>query len=331
MIHPDSFNSSDDLDERIRRVKRHELPETTRSIIDDYEATVGERSRFLWKWLDLLFPEFTLSCVETEDAARLRDAKFLASLFVILLDDIAEKQMDKPLFEELSKIPFEYQSVNDRRESIDTDCLVFAEQVWDRFEDALADAPLRKDFVELFRFDLKQTITAIEYSYTLNRNLEMANMGEIDKYDCANMMLFTYVNLDLMHSPGFERRDLSVLRQIVIKAQRMARIGNWVTTWEREVREDDYSSGVVVYALENDIISIEDLYALRDSRLEGEYDRIVDAIATHDIEDIFLHWWQQNYAEIKELESEIDSVNVGAFLEGMQNVMLYHLASKGLK
>lgn len=329
MVSPGPFRSSGDLSERIMRVERHELPETTRNLIDDYESTIGERNRFLWKWLDLLFPEFTLSCARPVEEARLRDAKFLASLFVILLDDMAEKQMDRATFEEASKVPFEHQSADYTREGVDVDCLEFTERVWERFEEHLAGAPRRAEFAELFRFDLKQTINAIEYSYTLNRNLEMANMSEIDRYDCPNMMLFTYVNVDLMHSPDFETRDLSALRRVVLKAQRMARIGNWVTTWEREVGEGDYSSGVVVYALENGLVTAEELYALREGR--EEHDRIVDAIADHDVEDIFLHWWQQNYAEVKELEPAIESVDVGAFLDGMQNVMLYHLASKGLK
>jgi hypothetical protein len=58
----------------------------------------------------------------------------------------------------------------------------------------------------------------------------MANVTETNTYDCNNMMFFTYVNTDLMHSPSFDRNELAELRQIVLRAQRMARIGNWVTT-----------------------------------------------------------------------------------------------------
>lgn len=327
----DRLRLSTEIRETVGKVKHHQLPDNVSPWIDEYDRIIGERDEFLWKWLHVLFPEITLSCVDPEYARQVRDEKLVASLFVVLLDDLAEKRQDKTTFEEASKIPFEYQSVNSGRESVDTAYLDFAVRVWNSLQKDLERGPRIAEFADLFYFELKQTINAIEYSYIVNQNLEMANTDESKRYTGHNMMLFTYANIDLIHSPRFDRDELALLRKAIGKAQRMARIGNWITTWEREIEEGDYSSGVVAYALENDIVSSDELHRLRNDRLEGGPDVIVGRIKEQGVEETLLCDWEANYAEIKELESTMDSVDMSSFLDGMETVMEYHLVSRGLK
>jgi hypothetical protein len=115
----------------IAAVERHEPPDSVADLLAEYDRVVGDRDRFLWRWLHHLFPHFTLSCVDPSRADHVRDAKLVASLFVALLDDVAEKHRDWATFEEASKIPFANGTVRFDRDEADTEFLRFAQRVWD--------------------------------------------------------------------------------------------------------------------------------------------------------------------------------------------------------
>ncbi|MFC4551354.1 MULTISPECIES: hypothetical protein [Halorussus] len=327
----DAVGDAEAPERRIERVRRCELPGGVAALVDAYEKTVGERDRFLWRWLYFVFPAVTLSCVDSTDEERVRDRKLLASLYVVLLDDVAERRMDRATFEELGKVPFDHRTPRPDREGVDADVVGFGERVWSALETDLETAPRAEEFRSLFEFDVKQNVNAVDYSYTVNQRLEMANLAETDAYDPNNMMLFTYATVDLMHAPSFDRDDLSALRRMLFEAQEMARIGNWVTTWERELREGDYSSGVVVYALENDIVDREELYKLSAGRFEAGCDDLVERIRTRGVEEHFLDEWHRRYEAVEAFEGDLDSVDVRSFRSGMEKVLSYQLASRGLK
>lgn len=312
-------------------IAQHELPAGLIDLIDEYDSRVGERDRYLWKWIHHVLPEVTLSSVPRAYRSDVVDAKLVASMFVVLLDDIGEKRQDRATLIEASKIPFATESPDVDRPRIDGETIEVAETIWTRYEAMLGEGPRREEFLDVFEFDLKQTLNAIEYSSLVNENLEIANGDESWAYDCHNMMLFTYLNTDLMFSPAFERDDLGALRRAVHGTQKLARIGNWITTWEREIWEGDFTSGVLVYALENGIVTSDELYDLRESGTERDVVRIDERIKDHRIEEHFLSEWAAVRREVGEFESEIDSVDLGSYLEGMETLLQLHLASRGRK
>lgn len=299
--------------------------------VDEYESTIGDREEFLWKWAYHLFPKITLSSVPPAHVEQLRNAKLLGLMFVSVLDDTAEKHGDKATFEEAAKIPFHHQPVNYERTGIDRRVVEFANDLWDAVAPTLTNAPRSAEFEEMIRFDLKQTINAMDYSFVANDNLDFMTGSELRTYDAHNMMLFAFADIDLVHSAEFDRAELSQLRRVITRAQRMVRIGNWITTWERELSEGDFTSGIVAYALENRIVTTDELRTLRSKPDEVAVEQISDRIRKHAIEEEFLRQWQDELTAAREFEDEIDSVDVVAYLDGVESVMDYHLASRGLK
>ena len=312
-------------------IEHHELPADLIDLIDEYDARVGERDRYLWKWIHHALPDVTLSSVPPACRSEVVDAKLVASMFVVLLDDIGEKRQDRATLTEASKIPFATESPVTDRAEVDSQTIEVAETIWRRFERMIGEGPRREEFADVFEFDLKQTLNAIEYSSLVNENLAMANGDESWAYDCHNMMLFTYSNTDLMFSPTFDRADLGTVRRAVNRTQKLARIGNWITTWERELREGDFTSGVVVHALENGIVTNDELYHLRESGGEREVARIVERIRAQGIEEHFLDEWAAIRREVGAFEPEIDSIDLGSYLEGMETLLHLHIASRGKK
>lgn len=332
MIHLNLQRRSDSgIEAEIEEISGHELPDPIADLAAEYDEHVGQRDRFLWKWIHALLPHVTLPSVPPEHEQTTRDAKTVASMFVALVDDLGDRDRDRATLNEASKIPFEWQSVNYDRPDVDAEVLGVADRIWSRFDAMLERAPRRSEFQEVFEFDVTQTLNAIEYSYVVNENLAMANQAENWIYGCNNMMLFPYADVDLMFWPGFDRSELTVLRQTVRRAQKMARIGNWVTTWERELDEGDFTSGVVVSALESGLVSSDELYALQNGATNDEIERIVDTVKEHGLEQKLLDTWERNHREARELVSMTNSLDLERYLDGMETVLQYHLVSRGLK
>lgn len=303
------------------------LPPALLDLVDEYEAVVGGRDPYLWKWLSAIFPLFRLSCVPSAYHERVLEQKVMLTMFITLLDDLAERDGDRTTFEEARKIPFPAESVDYSRAGSDRAFLEFATRLWDALDERFRAAPRYEEFAELLRFDLRQALNAIDYSLLVNECLDAATLGGCEQYDVHNMVVFTYVDIDLAHSPSFDRADLGELREATWDVQVMARIGNWVTTWERELDEGDFSSGVVVYALRTGIVTIDELRD-NDGTATAE---LADRIRNHQVEEYFMNEWEIRYGGLKAGRLESHSVDLDAFVEGMAQVLAFHLASRGKK
>jgi hypothetical protein len=305
-------------------VERVELPENVALIADDYDRSIGVRDRFVWRWIYALLPAFTLDCVDPDAAAAVREQKTVLTVFVTTLDDLAEHERDRATFEEARKLPIPHQTVDRTDPAVDADALAFLGRVWSAFEEQFHDAPRYDAFAELFRYDLRGTIDAIDYSLLVSEHPVMANLEGSYRNTLHNMTMFPYADVDLTHSSGFETADLSVLRRTIWDLERMARIGNWVSTWEREVRDGDYSSGVLVAALDEGVVTPDELGG-------ADPDRLVERIESAGIETRFLEEWNDLYDRARSRNASARSVDLDGFTRGMSTVMRYHLATRGYK
>ena len=101
---PTKQQSIDTSDQLIEEVNAYRLPDRVSELVASYGTTIGDRDRFLWKWLHCMVPKIRLSCVDPASVEHVRDTKVIASMFIVLLDDLAEKHRDRVTFEEAAKI-----------------------------------------------------------------------------------------------------------------------------------------------------------------------------------------------------------------------------------
>ena len=319
-----STDVSDASAAHLRTVRRVDLPDPVDGLADAYDCRFDDRDRFLWQWIYSLFPEFTVSSVADEHAGHVRTQKTLLTMYVTVLDDLMETHGDRETFREACKCHRSGSDPDPTRSGVDAEKLAFVGRVWETFDSGLAEAPRRGAFADVFAYDLDQTMNAVEYSAVLSDTPEMANLTGVRRYDSHNMVLFAYTDVDLMFSPAFDLADFGALRDLVWDLQEMARIGNWVTTWERELVEGDYSAGVVVTALQEGVVTPDELR-------ECDPAVLVDRIRAADIEDRFCRRWQALHRSVTAREFGTDSVDLDALAEGMETVYEYHLATRGLK
>lgn len=316
----DAAGPGGDTATRIAEVRKTELPDAIADLAASYDEQVGDRDRFLWKWIHNLFDAFTLPCVPDERWETVKETKTVITMYVTVLDDLADRYGDSATFEQARRIPHAPEAVQTDAEDVNADVIAFARRLWDTVEDSLESAPLYDDYADLFRFDTRQVLGAMEYACVLNENRQMANIAESRHFGPFNMVMFPYADVDLMWSPSFDRAELGDVRSLLMDLQQMARIGNWITTWERELYEDDYTAGVVVDALERNLVSPDD-----------DPSDAIDAIRNHGVEGEFDAEWTDRYLDVSMAEYDIMSFDADDLLAGMRTVMDHHVASYGRK
>ena len=327
-----SFSQPDPeaVDAFVDDVRAHPIPTDIEQLLEAYLELRDARPLFMWQWVHRLAPQNTLPCVAQEFTGVVPADKTITILFITMLDDLLEKRQDHATFSELAKIPCEHQTPETTRDEVDTEYVEVAQQVWETLLDRLQRGPNYEVYADLLRYDVKQAINAIEYSVLAIQRPDLVTMSDLERYESHNMVMFAYADIDLMHSSVEVRDALSTLREAIWTAQLMARIGNWVSTWERELREGDYSSGPVVYALDNGILSEAELDRLNEGA-PGLEDELVERIKDHGVEKTLLARWQQYYRQLQWYNRELSRVDLEPFIGGTENVLQYHLASTGFK
>lgn len=307
----------------IQEVKNLPLNDWLVELIGEYEE-VGDRNSFLWRWVRRGVEITTLSCVDPDRWDHVCDTKTLGVLFDVLLDDVADAETDTQFLEMLIAITLDAEVDTSELGPDRLRYFEFSRKVWKLLDERVRQYPRHDHFREVLRFDYHQLMNSMRYSALIKEHPFIMNVPEHDAYLPHNMHMVVSGTIDVMASPGFDLEDMGRLRKVLLYAQYMGRIGNLVTTWEREIREKDYSSGVFPLALALGILSVQDLQ-------EGDPELIRDRIRGSDIENRFLYRWQQLREKILSQAPLLKSVDVGQLVEGLETLIQLHLGSRGLK
>jgi hypothetical protein len=288
-------------------------------------SRVGKRSMYLWKWCRQGVEVTTLSCVAPELYDYACDTKVLGVVLDVLLDDIADRKGDAALLEQLLSLPFDGASPRlSQVAAEDREYAEFTIEVWEEIKRRTRTLPLFNKFAKAWRYDYLQLFNAMRYSHMVNEEIALMNMAEHDLYSPHNMHIMVSATVDLMCSPEFHRNDWGPLREAVWNAQSMGRTGNLVTTWERELPDGDYTSGVYARAFAAGDVSL-------DLLLSRDFEAIGTAIRAGGHEDFFLGRWAEFRQRIIDLTPRVGSVDLSALLTGYRRLICLHLGSRGYK
>jgi hypothetical protein len=318
------FPTSERVRQEISCVLQKELSPDLLQWVGKYEC-VGRRNSYLWKWCHQGVELTTLSCVQPELRDHLYDTKVLGVMLDVLLDDIADQQGDPSFLEYLLRIPFgpAETAAFELTPSQQAYAQLTAE-VWNEIESRVRKFPHFKEYADLWRYDYLQLLNTMRYSHLLNGDLALLNLVEHDLYSPHNMHMMVSATMDLMCSPQFDRMELGLLREAVWHSQYMGRIGNLVTTWQREIGERDFSSGVFASAVSRGDLTVTDL-------LEGDRNRIEAGVRAGDHEGYFLRQWRKRRLAILALSKRLQSVQLQQLATGLERLVCLHLGSRGYK
>jgi len=325
-IKPSSMEILQDFNkqELLERVSKFTLSDDVKYFVEGYERIFGERDVFLWKFLGTVHKEagVRLSTVNNGYIDSITDNKILISILCCILDDVIDVHKDKELFNAMIELMNKGTIEEEFKQNVK---ILYLEKLWNYLINELSKYPRYEEFKDIFMFDFKQFLNNFEYSYLVNNHPMYINLNDMDNYSCHNMMVYLYNGIDLFASTeDLKNEDLPHLRTAFWHAQQMARIGNWLTTWKRELKERDISSGVFSYSFSNKIIDIDDIGKLPD-------DEIIYRIENSGMYEYFMSIWSKNYAKLVSLKDKIQSVDMDAYVNGLENVIKFHMASEGLK
>lgn len=319
-----SLPSPEFVQEEISGVLRRELSPDLEHWVDRY-ARVGNRNPYLWKWCCRGVEVTTLSCAQPDVPQELCDTKVLGVMFDVLLDDVADQQGDATLLEHLIGLTCgRPQTPLSQFSPVQQAYVRFTTEVWDEIQRRIRRYPYFDEHADLLRYDYLQLLNTMRYAHLLNRIPALLNLAEHDLYLPHNMHMMVSATIDLMCSPSFDRRELGLLREAVWNAQCMGRIGNLITTWQRELGEGDYTSGVFARAVSQGHLTVEDLLA-------GNRQQIEAAIRSGDHENHFLKNWHKHRQHLHALQHRVRSVDLRQLAAGLDCLICLHLGSRGCK
>lgn len=307
--------------ESIEQWEAIEFPDNLVHWIDRYRH-VGKRGLYLWRWCLYAVDRMTLSSVSQEWAPHVRDTKFLVGMFNCLIDDVVDQDHNARLFGSLLSIFHGGRPVGETES--EQQLADFIGSVWDEIWRRAAELPRFAEFRTLLEFDLRQLATTVEHSSLLSQLPEMVNQIEHDLYSAHGMTVTVAATIDLMGSPNFDRKDLAGLRSLLWHAESMARIGNLVSTWEREVAVGDFTSGVFMEAVWRGLLTPEQLRS-------DNQEELTATIIQSGIEADFLRKWEHHRTRVRTLGANLKSVEIEAYVGRLDQLLESELFSHGRK
>ncbi|HEX6984828.1 MAG TPA: hypothetical protein VF170_05600, partial [Planctomycetaceae bacterium] len=309
--------------QEIEEMSRHDLSPYMRRWAEGY-ARVGRRNPYLWTWCRQAVRITTLPCVEPALRDDAGDVKTLGVMFDVMLDDLADRGGDDRLLEELLALPLGRAADLSGCPAADRAYAEFTCDLWREIVTRCEGFPRYAEFARLLRFDYLQLCNVMRYSHLLNGQLDLLNLAEHDVYTPHNMHIMVCSTIDLMCSPSFDRSELGRLREVVWHAQWMGRIGNLVTTWQRELGEGDFTSGVYARAVTRGDVTVAQLRA-------GDRPAVEQAILRGGHEEHFLRRWRRHRAFLRSRRARLASFDVERLADGYERLICLHLGSRGYK
>jgi hypothetical protein len=316
--------SAPEVSQIIAEIKQVTFSPYLQEWIRSYES-VGQRGRFLWQWCLKGVRMTTLPSVETALRSHVVETKLLGILFCSLIDDIADREQDAEMLEMAIAASSNQWAVerlefwNGRRRSyLEMICKVWNE-VWTR----CSTYPRFRDFEPLLKFDNEQVQIAMRYALLSNQCPGLLNVIEHDLYQPNNMQMIFMATVDLCASPDFNSDELGIAREVFWHAQRMGRIGNMITTWEREVLDRDFTSGIFAFAVHRGILSAADLRNL-------PAHEIMTLLETNDCQEHFINEWKAHRTQMLRKLRRVKSIDLMPYLNGVEELFRTHLGSRGL-
>jgi hypothetical protein len=316
--------TEEEMKVEIAQVLQKQLSSDLLQWVDGY-SQVGKRNLYLWKWCRQGVEVTTLSCVAPELFDFACDTKVLGVVLDVLLDDIADRKGDAALLDQLLSLPFSAQRKRLREVAADERAYAeFTIDVWQEIKRRTAQLPRYEKYASLWRYDYLQLFNAMRYSHLINQDIALLNLTEHDMYLPHNMHIMISATVDLMCSPTFNHHEVGRLREAVWNAQCMGRIGNLTTTWERELGDADFTSGVYARAIAEGDVTVQML-------LDHDKAAIAHAITTGGHEEYFMDRWAQHRQRLIDMAPQLASVDLRKLLTGYERLIRLHMGSRGYK
>jgi hypothetical protein len=244
--------------------------------------------------------------------------KNLATLFTVLVDDVADKYKDRKLLNEISIVPYEEEiGVLMVSEKSENSPLSLAREAWKEILSYLKTGPLFHQYKDLLHFDIGELIQCQRYNYSINITPSLCNCEEYLAYGTHNFNVKPHMTMDLIFSPEFDKDELSSFRTALHHIQIAIQLVNDVYTIEREINDEvSFGNYATIYTMENNIIDLKEVYD------DNAYE-VIESFAMEKFENL----WEHHMGEAKRNLRDLKSFDVERFLVSVFKIRkMYEMA-----
>lgn len=300
------------------------IPENLQKWVEKYNR-LGHRDEYLWKIYLKAKEQLDFVPVANKYRKSLQEINFLVTMYVVFIDDVADKEQNGELLDLLIDVPFQRKSFGIHDLSARSkDYLEFCVSLWNHIRREIKNFPEYEKFIQVFDFDIESIVNSIKYDWIINENKMLINYSDSLLYQVHSMKFMSITSLDMMCSASLTKKQIASIREISTHIQKMLRIGNWVSTWEREANENDFTSGVFAYSLSKNIIDLNELNVTNKQEL-------IKKIKNAKVERKLLDSWNKSYKTTAKLVEKSEMKNFETLLNGLENLLKLELVSKGRK
>lgn len=265
----------------------------------------NHRTLYFWQWIKYAF-ELTTHCI-TEERDEIIHLKMKTAIFFYALDDICDELKDEKL---LKSIISEVENKTGNYSNL-------LLKLWDDLQIAYQNTP---------NYNKVKSELNIAYQAIFNSFFWIQKSGNIlttkidldvylEKVSPTNCVYLAAI-IELLFDSDLT--NVKIVKEVALETQKMAQIGNWISTWQREVKQGDYSSGILIYLINNKYIEQIDL---------NKNDNVIDLVKKFDGEKYLMKQWNMLYDQIflKNLQ-ELE----GAHLKSFKVILFMQLNAVGL-
>ncbi|HXH31260.1 MAG TPA: hypothetical protein VNJ01_10650 [Bacteriovoracaceae bacterium] len=219
-------------------------------LAEKYQSVCDHRDpRLFTEFLVLGYRQTTLSSVGAEFTELAVYAKVCLGMIITLYDDLADNpRLSRPqLLKELYRLNIGEHPVLRETGPGDFPLIELAQHLFGELNRALSRLPRQEKFQNLLAFDIRHVYLANQYAELMTLQPAIRNLTESKLLGPYNMGMVAAGTIDLMASPCFDGSETGRLREALILGQRIGRIGNLISTFQRELDEGDLTSELMLH------------------------------------------------------------------------------------
>lgn len=307
----------------IETIQNTSLPPFFQKVVQESFKFSG-RQEYIWKWCYKAMRDTTLPCVDQSYSQLLDNTKLVNFMLTFLLDDLADERKEPLLLAECFKMVLAGQKLDLKKLPTESQFHAeFLQSLWDIIQSNLRQFPRHDQLKEIVQYDLEQSIYSLKYAHLSNTMSDVINEQEAIIFEGNNINIIVNAMMDISCSPQFRFEEVGKLREMLWHGQMMCKISNWVSTWEREVKVGDWTSGVIAGAVSLGVIS-------RSELADANKALIISKINESCVQERLMSRWEWHRSSFIQRLAHVQSVDMTEYLRALEKFFQTEMAIKVL-
>lgn len=310
--------------ELIKAIRLIELYPEHQALVDRFEplrksnpSLYAHRTFYIWQLSQAGLQLLSLKLPNTE-FLKSNSLKCYVSFLGILLDDICDLGRDKTVLDQCILAL----KGNINPENIELYQLIA--DTWAMIENEMKQTPNYEFVKPAFNDAYQKWIDSLEYCIWLGEAPRFEEKWEKRLEVIAQTSLIYLVGIiDLSFIPNLSAQQLSSAIQVFLRTQKMVQLSNWTTTWERELAQRDFTSGIFSIALENGWVDW-------DSLMNEAPEKVAEKIRSSPAESYLWNEWERLRVESLQFVQQAQLLSLDGYVDGFSAFMYLELAHTGL-